>query len=59
MRKLVLCMHSSLDGFVADSKGKIDWVIVEENMFDLTAEITKKADIAMYGRVTFQIMENY
>ena len=59
MRKIVLFMHTSLDGLVAGPKGEIDWIIVNEAMFDLTARLTEEADIALYGRVTFQLMESY
>lgn len=59
MRKLVLFMHISLDGFTTNSKGKIDWIQIEEEMFDYAGARTKEADTALYGRGTYQIMESY
>ena len=59
MRKLVLFMHTSLDGFTTDSKGKIDWIQIEEEMFNYAGQRTNEADAALYGRGTFQIMESY
>lgn len=59
MRKIVLFMHTSLDGFVASSEGKINWVHVDEEIFDFAAERTNIADTALYGRVTYEMMESY
>ena len=59
MRKLILFLHTSLDGFVAGPKGEMDWIIVGEEMFDHAAQQTEKADTALYGRVTYQMMESY
>jgi dihydrofolate reductase len=59
MRKLVLFIHTSLDGFVAGSKGEMDWITVDEDMFDYAGRQTDKADTALYGRVTYQMMESY
>jgi dihydrofolate reductase len=52
MRKLVSFMHISLDGYAADEKGGMDWVLVDEEMFEYAGERTKKSDTALYGRVT-------
>ena len=52
-------MHVSLDGFVADSNEKIDWISVDKEMFEDVNSLVKKADTAIYGRGTFQIMDSY
>ncbi len=59
MRKLVLFMHTSLDGFTTDSEGKMDWIKVDEEMFEYAGQRTREADTAIYGRGTYQIMESY
>lgn len=59
MRKLVLFMHTSLDGFVAGPNGEMDWIIVNEEIFDYAGDRTSHADTALYGRVTYQMMEAY
>jgi dihydrofolate reductase len=59
MRKLVLFMHCSLDGFVTDHNGDMSWILIDEIMFDVASERTKVSDTALYGRVTWQMMENY
>lgn len=52
-------MHTSLDGFAAGPNGEMDWIIVSDEMFDFAGEQTNQADTALYGRVTYQMMENY
>src|SRR4029077_3754039 len=59
MRKLVLFMHTSLDGFVAGPKGEMDWIKIDDEMFDYVGKRTNEADSALYGRVTYQMMEGY
>jgi len=59
MRKIVLFMHVSLDGFATDSKGGMDWIHVDEEMFDYAGERTNTSDTALYGRATYQLMESY
>ena len=59
MRKLVLFMHVSLDGFVAGPGGEMDWIIVDEEIFDYAGKRTNEADTALYGRVTYEMMQSY
>ncbi|MBK5279004.1 MAG: dihydrofolate reductase [Bacteroidia bacterium] len=59
MRKLVLFMHTSLDGFVAGPNGEMDWIKVDDEMFDYAGQRTEQADTALYGRVTYEMMNAY
>ena len=59
MRKLVSFMHVSLDGFVAGPQNEMNWIHVDEKIFDYAGERIKSADTALYGRVTFDLMESY
>jgi dihydrofolate reductase len=59
MRRLILFMHTSLDGFVAGLKGEMDWINVDDEMFEYAGKQTEMADTALYGRVTYQMMESY
>ena len=59
MRNLVFFMHASLDGFVAGVNGEMDWIKIDDSMFDFVATMTDKADTALYGRVTYEMMQNY
>ena len=59
MRKIISFMHVSLDGYVAGPNGELDWVKVDEEMFDHVGKRINEGDTALYGRVTYQMMENY
>jgi len=52
-------MHISLDGFVAGPNGEMDWIKVDEEIFDFVAKRIGVSDTSMYGRVTYQMMESY
>ncbi len=59
MRSLVSFMHVSLDGFVCGPKGEMDWIKVDDEIFDYAGNRTSQSDTALYGRVTWEIMEAY
>ncbi|MBC7390890.1 MAG: dihydrofolate reductase family protein [Opitutaceae bacterium] len=59
MRKLIFFMHTSLDGFVAGPNGEMNWISVDEEIFDFVGTMTDNADTALYGRVTYEMMQSY
>lgn len=59
MKKIVSFMHISLDGFVAGPNGEMDWINVDEEIFDYVAGRTSNTDTALYGRVTYDMMHAY
>ena len=59
MRRIISFMHVSLDGFVAGPNGEMDWIRVDEEIFDYASEATESADLAIYGRTTYQMMDAY
>jgi dihydrofolate reductase len=52
-------MHISLDGFVAGPNGELDWARVDEELFNHVGQRIGAGDTALYGRVTYQMMESY
>lgn len=59
MRNLIFFMHTSLDGFVAGLNGEMDWIHLDDSLFDFVATMTDNADAALYGRVTYEMMQSY
>jgi hypothetical protein len=59
MRKLILIVHTSLDGFVAGSKRVLDGFDPSEENLKFVCKITKDADIAMFGRISFELLDSY
>jgi dihydrofolate reductase len=59
MRKIISFMHISLDGFVAGPDGELNWVKVDQEIFDYVGKRISQGDTALYGRLTYQMMESY
>lgn len=52
-------MHISLDGFVAVPNGEMDWIKVDQEIFDHVGKRIGEGDTSLYGRVTYEMMESY
>lgn len=59
MRNVLFVMHTSIDGFVAGPKGEMNWINLDEAMFDFVGTMTDQSDTALYGRVTYEMMQSY
>src|SRR5690242_11773275 len=59
MRKIISFMHVSLDGFVAGPGGEMNWIKVDEELFDYVGKRIGEGDTSLYGRATYQMMEGY
>ncbi|MBE7176965.1 MAG: dihydrofolate reductase family protein [Mucilaginibacter polytrichastri] len=59
MKKIISFMHISLDGFVAGPNGEMNWIHVDEEIFEHVGRRISETDTAMYGRVTYDMMESY
>jgi dihydrofolate reductase len=59
MRKIVSFFHVSLDGYVAGLNGEMDWIKVDDEIFEHVGDRVNNSDTALYGRVTWQMMEGY
>ncbi|RYD89303.1 MAG: dihydrofolate reductase [Sphingobacteriales bacterium] len=52
-------MHISLDGFVAGPNGEMNWIKVDEEIFEHIGKRIAQTDTSLYGRVTYDMMEGY
>ncbi|MBL7931683.1 MAG: dihydrofolate reductase family protein [Bacteroidia bacterium] len=59
MKNIISFMHISLDGFVAGPKGEMNWIKVDQEIFDHVGKRISQGDTAMYGKTTYQMMESY
>ena len=59
MRKLVLFMHVSLDGFAADANGGLDWISYDSELQQYAEGIVATVGSPVYGRVTYELMAGY
>src|SRR5829696_1901958 len=58
MRKLVLVVHTSLDGFVAGPNGELDGFDSGEENLEAVCQLTKEADAALFGRISYQLLNS-
>lgn len=55
MRKVILCLAVSFDGFIEGPNGEIDWIVFDkEGGSDLT-EFIKEIDTVFYGRISYEM----
>jgi dihydrofolate reductase len=59
MSKVISFMHISLDGFVAGPNGELNWVKRDEELFEYIGKRISQSDTALYGRVTYEMMQSY
>lgn len=52
-------MHISLDGFVCGLNGEMNWIKMNQDLFDHVGERIANTHTSMYGRKTFDLMEGY
>jgi dihydrofolate reductase len=57
MRRLVLIVHTSLNGYVAGPQGELSDFDPGEANLAFVASLTDTADAAMFGRVSFELLE--
>jgi dihydrofolate reductase len=59
MRKIIFLIHISLDGYVAGPNGEMDWIVYTDELESYVHALHASTDAAIYGRVTYQLMEGY
>ena len=61
MRKVILFMHISQDGFVCGPQGELDWATMTDDKMGeyMGSDLLKTVDTILVGRVLFQGFEQY
>lgn len=59
MRKIILSMVISLDGFVSGENGDCSWHVMDQEMHDYMDAFLDTADTLLYGRVAYDMMLQY
>ncbi|MDP4216510.1 MAG: dihydrofolate reductase family protein [Bacteroidota bacterium] len=59
MRKLVLFMHVSLDGFASDASSGLGWISYDGELQQYADAIVATVGSPVYGRVTYELMAGY
>jgi dihydrofolate reductase len=59
MRKVMVFMMTSLDGYISDRDGGIDWHVVDEKFNEFAVRQLDAMDTIIFGRVTYEGMASY
>jgi dihydrofolate reductase len=59
MRKVLVFMMTSLDGYIADPNGGIDWHVTDDEFNDFAARQIDSVSMILFGRVTYEGMASY
>ena len=61
MRKIIVSMRVTLDGFIAGLHGEMDWMeeFFDEALANYESELQKTVDTTLFGRETYQGFESY
>ena len=54
MRKIIVTMWVTLDGFIAGPNEEMDWIMVDQTMGQYEDDLVSSADTLILGRVTYQ-----
>lgn len=59
MRKIILDLAISLDGFIEGPNGEIDWIVMDENVGNTLLDFLEGIDTIFYGRVSYDLWGQY
>lgn len=59
MRKLIYLLNTSLDGYVEDANGSLDWTIIDEEIHQFFNDQEREFEVSLYGRRLYETMQPY
>src|SRR5688572_370525 len=59
MRKLIYLMNMSLDGYVEDANGSLDWTIINDEIHQFFNDQEREFEVSLYGRRLYETMHPY
>lgn len=59
MRKIILDLAVSLDGFIEGPNGEIDWIVMDDSLGNGLVDFLKEIDTIFYGRVSYDLWGQY
>jgi len=59
MRKVILSINTTLDGFFEGPNKELDWHSVDEEGKEYANDLLSNVDALLFGRVTYQLMADY
>lgn len=59
MRDVIYGLNVSLDGYIEDANGTLEWSVPDEELHRYFNDLEKKIDVHLYGRGLYEIMAGY
>jgi len=59
VRKIVLSIPITLDGYIEGPHRELDWVVADDELHDYFTRQLKQADLLIFGRVAYQLLASY
>ena len=59
MKKLIVTMWTTLNGFIASADGELEWVLGDDEISAYEIKMVSNADTLLLGRKTYQDFANY
>lgn len=57
LRKLIYLMNTSLDGYVEDTNGTLDWSVPSEEILRFFNDQEREFEVSLYGRRLYETMQ--
>ena len=57
MAKLLYVMNASLDGYIADEDGNLDWAVPDEEYYSFINDLHRPVGTYLYGRRLYELMQ--
>lgn len=58
MRKVILCLAVSFDGFIEGPNGELDWIVFDKDGGSDLMSFVEEIDSIFYGRVSYEMWGN-
>lgn len=58
MRKVILCLAVSFDGFIEGPNGELDWIVFGEDGGSALTSFVEEIDAVLYGRISYEMWGN-
>lgn len=58
MRKIILCLAVSFDGFIEGPNGELDWIVFDSEGGSALTDFIKEIDTVLYGRTSYEMWGN-
>jgi dihydrofolate reductase len=59
MRDIIYGLNVSLDGYIEDANGTLEWSVPDEELHRYFNDLEKEIDVHLYGRGLYEIMAGY